>query len=161
MDLSEKIKLKLRKWSEDYCRQNELFLVDVTVIGLKYNVYADCMTNITIQECARLNRHLQEKLDADSEVPEIYTLDVSSPGMSNSLKLPIQYQKRMDKNLKITKTDGVDIEGKIVHVDDEGVEVEVTIPMNKKLKQPERIEKYSLKYNEIKKALIPIKFNKK
>jgi hypothetical protein len=33
--------------------------------------------------------------------------------------------------------------------------------MNKKLKQPERIEKYSLKYNEIKKALIPIKFNKK
>jgi hypothetical protein len=81
--------------------------------------------------------------------------------MSNSLKLPIQYQKRMDKNLKITKTDGVDIEGKIVHVDDEGVEVEVTIPMNKKLKQPERIEKYSLKYNEIKKALIPIKFNKK
>jgi len=161
MDLSEKIKLKLRKWSEDYCRENELFLVDVTVIGLKYNVYADCMTNITIQECARLNRHLQEKLDADSEVPEVYTLDVSSPGMSNSLKLPIQYQKRLNKDLKITKTDGVDIEGKIVHVDDEGVEVEVTIPMNKKLKQPERIEKYSLKYNEIKKALIPIKFNKK
>jgi ribosome maturation factor RimP len=133
----------------------------VTVIGLKYNVYADGMTNITIQECARLNRHLQEKLDADSEVPEVYTLDVSSPGMSNSLKLPIQYKKRLDKNLKITKTDGVDIEGKIIHVDDEGVEVEVTIPMNKKLKQPERIEKYSLKYNEIKKALIPIKFNKK
>jgi ribosome maturation factor RimP len=40
---------------------------------------------VTLEECARVSRALEERLDADARVGERYTLEVSSPGVERPL----------------------------------------------------------------------------
>lgn len=156
--MQENIIHKIKDWSEEYCTENNIFIVDITISATKYSVYVDTMTNITIQECARLNKILQAKLDEEPGIPEIYTLDVSSPGMTNSLKIKKQYEKRIGKNLTITKDDGTGFEAKLINIDDETLLFEELIPANKKTKEAEKTIQHKISFKEIKKALIPIKF---
>lgn len=156
--MQDTLKEKLKSWIEPYCIENNLFLVDITISGTKYGVFVDTMTNITIQECSRLNKFLQAKLDEEPGIPEIYTLDVSSPGMSNSLIVPQQFQKRLEKNLIITKLDGSGFEAKLIEIEGEQLTFEEIIPKNKKTKEEEKTIIHKINRNEIKKALIPIKF---
>ena len=157
----EDIKTKLSEWSDSYCESHNMFLVDVIIKGTKYEVLVDTMTNVTVEECAQLNRFLQKKLDEDSMIPEIYTLDVSSPGMSNPLKIPFQYKKRIGKDLIFTLIDGTNFEANILSVEIDFIEIEQIIPASKKLKTEAQHIIKKININEIKKALIPLKFNKK
>ena len=153
---------QLKLWAEEFCAENDLFIVKVSAGGGKITVAADSMENITIQQCTRLSRHLLGKLEeSGSNLLMNYTLDVSSPGMSNSLILPTQYKKRLNKNLNITTKDGLEIEAKVIEVTDEGILAELTIPANKKKKEPEQIVTYNLLYTQITKALIPLNIAKK
>ncbi len=158
--MEKKLLDKVRLWANEYCEENELFLVDVCAGAGRISVFADSMANITIQECAKLSRFLQAKMEESTDALNDYNLDVSSPGMSNSLKLPIQYRKRIGKTLNFLIKDGLDFEGKVMEVTDEGITVEQLIPANKKKKEEEKIIKHEFKYDQITKAIIPLKFKK-
>lgn len=151
---------KIRVWAEEYCREHGLFLVDITSHAKNITVSADSMTNITIEECAKLARFLIARLEEETEILNHYTFDVSSPGMSNSFKLPIQYQKRIDKSMNVVTREGKEFEGVIKSVDDENVVFEQLIPANKKTKEEEKKIVHTLNYNQILKATIPFKFKK-
>ncbi len=151
---------KIREWAEEYCREHNLFLVDIAAHAKNITVSADSMTNITIEECAKLARFLIARLEEETEILNHYTFDVSSPGMSNSFKLPIQYQKRIDKSMNVVTKEGLEFEGYIKEVDDAKVIFEQIIPANKKTKEEEKKIAHTLTYNQILKATIPFKFKK-
>jgi ribosome maturation factor RimP len=152
---------KIKHWGEAYCEEHDLFLVKVEQIGDTIEVSADSMNNITIEECGKLSRYIQNKLEEEEEgdVLTKFSFNVSSPGMSNPLILPIQYRKRLGKKLEIITLEGREINGEVKQVDEDTVTLLEIIPKNKKTKEEEKMIEHQLNYNQIKKALIPIPTN--
>lgn len=151
---------KIREWGEEYCKENNLFLVKVEQLKDTIEVSADGMENITIEQCGKLSRYLQNRLEEESnDVLTKFSFNVSSPGMSNPLLLPIQYKKRLGKRLEILTNDGKMIEGEVKEVGDTQVTIVEVIPRNKKTKEEEKTIEHILNYTQIKKALIPIPTN--
>ena len=150
---------KIRQWGKEYCDANDLFLVKVEQNGDTIEVSADGMENITIDQCSKLSRYIQNKLEEESDVLTKFSFNVSSPGMSNPLILPFQFKKRMGKKLEIVTSEGLVIEGEVLEVDEEKIKISQFIPKNKKKKEEEKNIEHSLYYHQIKKALIPIPTN--
>lgn len=150
---------QIEKWADEYCSESGLYLVKVEQAANKITVFADSIDNITIEQCGKLSRYLQSKLEESTDVLNIFTLDVSSPGMSNPLILPIQYKKRIGKKLDIVLEDNQAIEGTVLEADETEIKLEVIIPKNKKTKEEEKIIQTTYQYNQIKKATIPLPTN--
>lgn len=159
MDKDKKYIEKIKEWGEEFCRANDLFLVKVEQLSDTIEVSADGMENITIDQCGKLSRYIQSKLDEESDLLAKYSFNVSSPGMSNPLLLPFQYKKRLGKNLEITTQDGIQLEGQVKEVDEEKIVLVQVLPKNKKTKEEEKTIEHIFHYNQIKKALIPIPTN--
>ena len=146
--------------------EQNLYLVDVKIAGKgKVEVYADGDNGITISQCAEISRFLEKHLDGSGLVSDDYMLDVSSPGMSNPLRIPRQYKKRIGRILEIVKADGTEVEARLVSADDERIVlVAVVKEVKKKKKGPktgeveEAPKEFDLKYSDIKKALIKIEW---
>ncbi|NEO98987.1 MAG: ribosome maturation factor RimP [Symploca sp. SIO2E9] len=45
----------------------------------------NCLSNTSLDDCERMSRALEEKLDAMDIIPETYVLEISSPGISRQL----------------------------------------------------------------------------
>jgi ribosome maturation factor RimP len=162
------LKEQIGEWLKPLLEDMNLFLVDVKTAGkAKVEVFVDGDTGITISQCAEISRFLEQYLDGSSLVSDHYTLDVSSPGMDNPLKVPRQYKKRIGRTLHIIKTDGTEIEAELIAADDEKIRLkEIAKPEKKKKKGPkteikvEAPKEFELKYSDIKKAIIQIDWSK-
>jgi ribosome maturation factor RimP len=150
---------KIRQWGEEYCEANDLFLVKVEQVADTIEVSADGMENITIDQCGKLSRYIQNKLEEESDILTKFSFNVSSPGMSNPLLKPFQYKKRLGKKLEIVTNEGIALEGQVIEVDDDKIKLLQYIPKNKKKKEEEKTIEHILNYSQIKKALIPIPTN--
>lgn len=143
-------------------QEENLYLVEVKVLQNKLiQIFVDGLENVTINQCANISRFIEPFLDEGKIVPVDYQLEVSSPGMSNPLKVPMQYIKRIGRTLEITTTKGIKHTAILKHADDEKIIIEEIIELKKNKKQlaevptPKEIE---LKYSDIKTALLQIKF---
>ncbi|MBN1416345.1 MAG: ribosome assembly cofactor RimP [Bacteroidales bacterium] len=132
------------------------FLVDVQVKSSgKIFVYADSFNGITLDECAAVSRLIEGKLDRNTWN---FELVVSSPGLENPLKLPVQYQKNKGRTLRVIQTDGLTQEGRIIEADAEKVILE--IPTKKKQigeKGAKQLQSVEIFYPSIKKAKLLIR----
>jgi ribosome maturation factor RimP len=85
-------------------------------------------TGVTVDDCARVSRAIEEYLDEASDVAERYVLEVSSPGVERPLTRPRDYERYKGKEIamKLTKAqpDGAKrIEGELIGlVDADGQE---------------------------------------
>lgn len=142
-----------------------LFLVDV-VIGANYKiqVFADGIPSITIKQCTELSRFLESYLDEEASVPEKYTLEVSSPGMTNPLRVNQQYKKRIGSTLKITLNNGDQVAMILKEVDNDTLFGLRTKIEEQKTKKPikkineEDLESISIDLSDIKQALLHFNF---
>jgi ribosome maturation factor RimP len=104
---------QLREIVTDICNKMSLYLVDLEIKGDKnnplYQVYADTEKGITLGECEKLSRAIQDEIDFNELFPQRYRLDVSSPGLDRPLIEDFQFKKNIDKNLeiKISQDDSV------------------------------------------------------
>ncbi|MCK9613017.1 MAG: ribosome assembly cofactor RimP [Bacteroidales bacterium] len=136
-------------------QDTELFLVEVSIgRGNRITVYIDSDKYVSIDDCATLSRHIESELNRDVED---FELEVSSAGLDRPLKITRQYTKNIGNDLKITLHDNKIIVAALLGADEK--EVHLLIPEDKKNKNPEL--ELKLKYNEIKKAQVIIKFEKK
>lgn len=159
---------KIEGWIAPILEEENLFLVDITVgANYKIQVYIDTIPFINIAQCAKVSRHLEAFLDEDESVPEKYTIDVSSPGMSNPLKVPMQYKKRVGSILKVVRLDGTELAVKVLEAKDTSFIGGITVlpdpnvkgPKNKKNDVPdEELEKIELNYMDIKQAKLHFNF---
>jgi ribosome maturation factor RimP len=137
-----------------------LFLIEVKVgSGNHISVYADSMKGITIDECITVSRFLEQKLDREEED---FELEVSSPGLSGSLKLPVQFEKNKGRLLDVIKTDGSKITGRLLETDPEAIciQSEIVVKDAKTHKKATEIKEYKIKFNEIKTAKVVISLKK-
>jgi ribosome maturation factor RimP len=159
------LKEQIQAWLAPLLTEQDLFLVDIKTAGkAKVEVYVDGDNGITISQCADISRFLEKHLDGSALVSPSYTLDVSSPGMSNPLRVPRQYRRRIGRILEILKTDGSELEVQLLAADDDKIRVK---PVAKEVKKPkkgkpvEKVEEpqeFDLPYAEIKRALIQVQW---
>ena len=135
------------------------FLVDVRInpSSSKYEVYIDTPTGVTIEQCEKVSRYLSFMIENEGGFPEKYTLDVSSPGMDNPLKVQQQFDKNIDKSVEVLLLSGVKKEGLLKKADGKVLHLEVHHPPKKKGMKPEtELETYD--FSEIKHVKKKINF---
>lgn len=162
---TELIKSKIEEWLVPILAAKNFFLVDVKLSlgGKKVEVYVDSDTGIQIDECAAISRQLEEHLDSSGLIPENYTLEVSSPGMSNPLRVPRQYKRRIGRTLEIVRTNGETFEAELLEANEDGIKLREKAAAKKKGKkvkgeEPPAPKEYELKYSDIKKATLQFNF---
>jgi len=98
---------------------SEVFLVEVLVKpGNAIRVHLDSPGGISIDECVKISRFVNESLDRDVED---YSLEVSSPGLGGSFRVKQQYEKNVGRDIEVLYTDGIKVKGKLVSVEEKGI----------------------------------------
>ncbi|HXB93084.1 MAG TPA: ribosome assembly cofactor RimP [Puia sp.] len=110
------------------------FLVDVRIKPTNnVKVFIDGDQGISIEKCVQVNRALYKKLDESALFPAgDFSLEVSSPGLDEPLKLLRQYKKNIGRQVELVLQDGSKKEGRLLEVSEDGVIVEETRGKNKK-----------------------------
>ena len=123
----------------------DIFLVEVAVKpGNAIRVHVDKVEGISIDECVKISRFVNESLDRDTED---YSLEVSSPGLSGTFKVRQQYEKNLGHDIEVLYTDGIKVKGKLESVSDTGIVMKVNG------------DEEEIRFEEIKTAKAIISFN--
>ena len=130
---------------EQHIAGSDIFLVEVLVKpGNAILVHVDRPEGISIDECVKISRFLNESLDRDVED---YSLEVSSPGLAGAFKVRQQYEKNLSRDIEVLYTDGIKVRGKLESVSDNGI----TLKVNG--------DDEEIRFDEIKTAKAIISFN--
>lgn len=149
------LKDTIQKLTEELLEDSDLYLVDVrsgTGKRSKITVLLDSDNGISIDQCAEISRKLSLKLEELDLVDTPYTLEVSSPGLDEPLKIKRQYLKNRGRDLQVTLNDGSQKKGTLKEVTDEGITLQV---FDKKKKEEQTFE---IALKDIKKSNIIVSF---
>ena len=130
-----------------------IFLVGVKVDNNnKIIVHIDTNEGISIDDCVRVSKELEEKLDREMED---FALEVSSPGLESPFRVIEQYQKNIGKKINLVKTDGEKLDGILKKTGKNGIVLEI---IRGKKGQPKDLELLELAFTEIKSGRVSIQF---
>lgn len=132
------------------------FLVEVRVSATnEIKVFIDADQGINIDELVQCNRSLYKQIEESALFPgNNFSLEVSSSGLDESLKLHRQYIKNIDRNVEVICKNGIKTEGKLLSK----TETEIIIEEIKgKGKKAEWI-KHTIPLEDIKSTKIQIEF---
>lgn len=111
-------------------------------------------SSLNLDQVTSISRTISELLDEATFMGETpFTLEVTSPGVDRPLTQPRHFAKNIDRLLKVIKTDGSEITGRILNSSDQDVTLAVTV------KKESREEVIAL--SDIKRAVVEIEFNRK
>jgi len=132
------------------------FLVDIRIKPTNnIKVFIDGDQGISIEKCVRYNRALYRKLEEMALFPDgDFSLEVSSPGLDEPLKLLRQYKKNVGRQVELVLQDGSKTEGRLLEVTEDGVIVEETKGKNKK----KEVINHTFLFDNIKTTKIQIVF---
>ncbi|NNC61298.1 MAG: ribosome assembly cofactor RimP [Eudoraea sp.] len=135
----------------------ELFLIDFSVSPAnQIRIIIDGDKGVTLEDCMTVSRAIEHNLDRETID---FSLEVTSPGATEPMTMPRQYQKNIGRKLKV-KTSESTIEGTLVEASEEGVTLEW------KAREPKPVGKgkttvvktKAVPYSEIIKANVVLKF---
>jgi ribosome maturation factor RimP len=144
-------KVKIENLVKEYIGGTELFLVAVRISSTgRITILVDRKEGITIDECAKLSRFIDNNLDRNVED---YELQVSSPGMDMPFLVKEQYYKNEGKQIEVIDFSGIRLTGILKNVTEGGFELE-TVVKTKNHGKSKSIEKkdISFNYEEVKSA---------
>jgi ribosome maturation factor RimP len=151
-------KSTIEKLALEAIQGTDAFLVEVSVgAGNKITIDADTPGGITIEQCAKISRYIESKLDREKED---FSLTVSSPGMGRPLRVEKQFLKYLGRKVEVLTTDGKKTEGVLKAYTGTTLELETTNferPAPKKPKQ-KVIKLLNLPLNHIKETKLIITF---
>jgi len=91
--------------AKQVCEDLDFYLVEVRIRGDKrqpiFEIYADTEDGITLSECEKLTRELQDRLDIQEEFSGNYRLNVSSPGVDRPLQRDYEFKKNIGQNVVV------------------------------------------------------------
>jgi len=133
-----------------------LFLVDIRVKPtLNFRVYIDGDQGVSVETLIRYNRALYRQLVEEGILPDgEFSLELSSPGVGEPLKLYRLYVKNVGRSLEVVLPDGSKVEGKLTGVTESGFTVEEVKGKGKK----QEVKQHTFAFNEIKTTTIQITF---
>jgi ribosome maturation factor RimP len=147
----------VRSRAEALIREDQtLFLVDIRVKPtLNFRVYVDGDQGVSIDTLIRYNRALYRQLVEEGVLPDgEFSLELSSPGVGEPLKLHRQYVKNVGRSVEVIALDGTKVEGKLTGVTDEVFTVEEVKGKGKK----QEVKIHTFSFGEIKTTTIQITF---
>lgn len=98
-----------------------LFLIDFSVSSSdQIKVVIDGDTGVTLEDCMKVSRAIEHNLDRETTD---FSLEVTSPGATEPLKMPRQYKKNIGRKLEV-KTSDTTITGTLVSSSAEAIELE-------------------------------------
>jgi ribosome maturation factor RimP len=132
------------------------FLVDIKIKPTNnVKVYIDGDQGIPIEKCVQFNRALYKRLEEVALFPGgDFSLEVSSPGLDEPLKLHRQYRKNIGRQVELVLQDGSKVEGRLLDVSEDGIIVEETRGKNKK----KEIVNHTVLFENIKTTKIQVVF---
>jgi ribosome maturation factor RimP len=117
------VKTEIENIINDYLEGKQIFLVEVQVKkGNVINVFIDGDKGVKIDECVKISRLIESTYDREVED---YELLVSSPGAERPFVMNRQYNKYLDREIKVTTNDEIKREGILKSISMEGIELEV------------------------------------
>jgi ribosome maturation factor RimP len=134
----------------------DYFLVDIKIKPTNnVKVFIDGDQGISIEKCVRINRALYKRLEDIALFPNgDFSLEVSSPGLDEPLKLHRQYKKNIGRQVELVLQDGATAEGRLLEVSEDGIIVEETRGKNKK----KEIVNHTFLFENIKTTKIQVVF---
>ena len=104
-----------------------------------------------VTEASKLVSALVDEAPFMGDAP--FTLEVTSPGIDRPLTLPRHFAKNVTRVLKVTKSDGAVVTGRIASSSD----VDVTLSVTEK----KDVKEVVIPIADIKRAVVEIEFNRK
>lgn len=132
------------------------FLVDIRIKPTNnFKIYIDGNQGISVDKLVQYNRKLYKQLEEEGQYPEgNFSLELSSPGLDEPLKLHRQYLKNVGRFVEVVLLDGGKLEGKLLSANEEEIEVEEVKGKGKKAVTT----LHKLPFSQIKSTKIQIKF---
>ena len=134
-----------------------LFLIDLVVnfksSPIKVTVVLDGDKGVSVDDCALVSRNLAKLLD-DEGIIENYSLEVTTPGVDQPLKLKRQYFKNVGRFIKVQLKDKRIERGKLVEVADDLIYIEQEVKEGKK----KELKKIPIAFQELERVLVEVSF---
>jgi ribosome maturation factor RimP len=132
------------------------FLVEVRIKPTNnIKVFIDGDEGVPLSALVQYNRKLYKDLEESGMYPDgNFSLEVSSPGLDEPLKLHRQYKKNIGRYVDITLQDASKKEGKLLEAAEEGIVLETETGKGKK----KEVKQETVLFTDIKQTKIQIKF---
>lgn len=118
-------------------------------------VFLDGDNGITIEKCVQFNRRLYKLLEEAGLFPDgDFSLEVSSPGVDEPLKLHRQYTKNTGRFVEVLFNDGTVKEGKLLQVAESDIIIEQVTGKGAKAVTQQLV----IPFSNIKSTTVQIKF---
>jgi len=118
-------------------------------------VFIDGDNGLAIEKCVRFNRRLYKAIEEAALFAEgDFSLELSSPGVDEPLKMLRQYKKNIGRFVEIAFNDNTSKEGKLIEVAEEDIIVEETTGKGKNVVTQQLV----IPFISIKTTTVQIKF---
>lgn len=154
----EKVIKAVEQFTEDLLAPlQDYFLVDIKVASShQISVFIDADQGASIDTLATINRSLYKKIEEAALFGEggNFSLEVSSPGLDEPLKLHRQYVKNIGRQVEVLLNSGIKETGKLKEVAGEGIVLEI-VKGTKKQKLSQIVD---IPFNQIKFTKVRVVF---
>jgi ribosome maturation factor RimP len=135
---------------------DDIFLVSIKIKPTNnYKIYLDADGGLGIEKCIKINRALYKIMEEMAIHPDgDFSLEVSSPGIDEPLKLLRQYKKNIGRSVEVITNDDTKKEGLLKEVVDDAITIEQTEGKGKKAV----ILNTAISFADIKQTKVLIKF---
>lgn len=156
MDKSAQIQALEERVADLLAGQPDHFLVDIRIKPTNnIKIYIDGDQGVSIENLVQYNRRLYRRLEEEGFYPDgDFSLEISSPGLDEPLKMHRQYLKNVGRFVEITDLEGNKKEGKLLQADENGIVVEETKGKGKK----QEIIRHEIPFTAIKATRVLVKF---
>ena len=134
----------------------DCFLVSIKIKPTNnIKVYLDADHGLPIEKCIKINRALYRIMEEQGMYPDgDFSLEVSSPGLDEPLKLLRQYKKNVGREVELTMNDDSKKEGRLINVNEDGISIGYVEGKGKKAVSKEE----EVPFSDIRQTRIKIKF---
>ncbi|MDP4263526.1 MAG: ribosome maturation factor [Bacteroidota bacterium] len=163
MNMEDQVKALEQKVGALIRDEPGVFLVDIRIKPTNnVKIFVDADNGVNIDKLVQYNRRLYKDLEESNFFPgNDFSLEISSPGLDEPLKLHRQYLKNIGRYVEVIKKDGTRTEGKLVSVTETEITVEEekgkNLPGRQASKKKEMIT-HIISFDNIKTTKIQIKF---
>jgi ribosome maturation factor RimP len=156
MQVEEYIRIIAEKVNHLLANHTSHFLVEVRIKPTNnVKIFIDGDEGVILSDLIEYNRKLYKQLEEGGLFPDDdFSLEVSSPGLDEPLKLFRQYKKNIGRFVEITLKDSTRKEGKLMEATEDGVIIETESGKGKK----KETKQESVLFDQIKNTKIQVKF---
>jgi ribosome maturation factor RimP len=134
----------------------DIFLVEIRIKPTNnVKIFLDSDLGMSIERLIQYNRALYKQLEEENVFPDgDFSLEVSSPGLDEPLKLHRQYVKNINRFVEVLLLDGSKKEGKLISTSEAGIVIEEEKGKGRK----KELVQLEIPFSEIKATKVQIKF---